>query len=270
MFVTRYLGPLLIIGLCFDCVACQSTETDSNEKTVVEAIKHVRSLPVDSVHVFLREATLAVSSACNHKSWGEVTTAIDKQMCPVVFSRKYNNTLDQHYLVRSSAVALPNGQSLDAYISISRKEDSKGPTAKAFHGRVVLFDEINAKSKAVKKNRYPKDTVLDIILRSDEITREMKRWSYMKSVYLSYEPIIRREGVYYGFAATVEFAESLDKNIGGKRLYFLVSSGLGPAYDKIPDGFDQRDTLGGLETNGSSEWGVKLKNRRLTRSDDDL
>jgi len=273
---TRFLVPFLYIGALFTPVHSQTVEEDSAETVVVAAIKSVRGLEIESYHRFLREATLIVSTTCNHKPWMEVERALDQQLCPLIASRQIDNppdvtgkTLDRQYLAQENAVKLPNEQSLNAYIAISvRYDDGLGrdrSPGNTFHARVLLVDQLHAKTTDVKEDRYPKDTVLDLILKSDEIKREMKRWPYIKTIYLGYEPIVTRHGVYYGFDATVEFAESLDSANEGKRLYFTVPSGLGPAYGVIPDGFDQQDSLGNIQAYGSNEWGRKTLQSELDK-----
>ena len=185
--------------------------------------------------------------------------------CPLVSTRRVFNpphvvgkALDRRYLIRKAAVKLSNGSALDAHLSVSVRYTAGSKQTRtpgnAFHARVFLSDEINERTENVLLDRYPKDTVLDLVFQTDEIKQGLKDWPYIKTVEVVYEPFLTRYGVHYGFAATVDFAESLDEDIGGKRLYFDASSGLGPAYSDLPDGFQPKDTLGDVRANGSNQW----------------
>lgn len=248
------LALLLAIGAFFGPVYGQIAPDKQTPvpEGVSEALTKVRNLKAKSYHHFLREASLIFSPVCVGQPWDAVTTAIDKQMCPVVHFRHKGDTLQRYYLAREKAVSFPNGRSLDAYVWLLRSADRPDKVSQA---RIVLADAINAKYEhVVKQGRYPRNSVLDVVLRSNDIKREGERWPLVNYVFVHYDSRIGRTGVDYGFDVTVEFTVSVEKAIGKKRMDFFVRSGLGPAYDSLPDGFEPKDTLGEVNGYGGNQW----------------
>lgn len=264
MKTTRLLATVLIMSLCCSFVHGQAkpdTPT-ADEKAVIEALTKVRELKATSYHLFLREAAQIFPQVCVGREWSDVTNILDKQECPIVES--WGNGKRRYYLVREKAFSFENGSSLDAYIwlsaddSIPRNLQASSP--RVFQADIVLAANVNAPSEdLIAQRRFPRNSVLDVVLCSKEVQRGVSRWPLVKTIFVNYGSIIGRWGSASGFEVTVECAASLEKRVGGERMYFFVRSGLDPVKlfsNEVasPDVFTPKDSLGEVTGYGGNEW----------------
>jgi len=259
----RVLTAILFIGACCSLVYAQNApdKPPAEPKALSEALTKVRQLKAKSYHYFLRDAAQILPPVCVGQPWSDVTTVIEKQMCPMIDSRDNGEHLQRYYLAQKQAVSFPNGRTLDAYVWLSgRNADGfQRPSRpeKVFQANIMLADEINADYEdLVKQHRYPRGSILDVVLRSPEVQREGLRWPIVKRVLVNYGSSIGRSGISRGFDVTVQFTASLENEIGEKRMYFFVSSGLAPIRDDRDraDGVASTDTLGDVYGYGGNEW----------------
>ena len=264
MKTNRFLATVLIMSACCSRVHGQATpdKPTTDPKSVSEALTKVRELKATSYHHFLREAARIFPQVCVGRDWSDVTDLIDKQMCPIVES--WDKGRRRYYRVQKQAFSFENGHSLDAYIwlsadnTIPRKFQAR--SLRVLVADIVLVANVNAPyEELIAQHRFPRDSVLDVVLRSKEVKREGSRWPLVKNIFVNYGSIIERWGSASGFEVTVEFAASLEKDIGGKRMCCFVRSGLDPVKlwgvkDALLDGFKPKDTLGDVMGYGGTEW----------------
>ncbi|MEQ8789102.1 MAG: hypothetical protein RIC55_22510 [Pirellulaceae bacterium] len=259
--MTCAFALLFILGAC-RCAFAQdaSEELKSDSRAVSDALTSVRKLEPKSYHRFLRDAARILPPQCVGQPWSDVTTAIEGQMCPLVYSRDNGDLLQRYYLAEGQAISFRNGRTLDAYVWLSGKNaDLRRPSRPetVFEASIMLADEINADyEELIKQERYPRGSVLDVVLRSPEVEREGSRWPTVKRVLVKYGSIITRYGVSHGFSVIVELTASREHDIGEKRMYFFVRSDLDPKGDDkdIAAGSASTDTLGAVQGFGGNEW----------------
>ncbi len=266
MKANRFFAAALIVCAGGNHVFGQgaSDKRAADRRAVSEALTKVRELKTASYHEFLRKASQIFPPVCVGRDWSHVSTLIEKQMCPIVES--WDGGKRRYYLLKKRAFSFDNGHSLDAYIWLSANNfvssEGQARSLRVFEADIVLGATINISyTELMKQQRFPRNSVLDVVLRSKEVKREGKRRPFVKNVFVNYGSILERWiGVKVsGFDVTVEFAASREDDAGGKRMYFFVRSGLDPVVpqddkDVASKDFAPKDTLGEVVGYGSNEW----------------
>lgn len=116
-------------------------------------------------------------------------------------------------------------------------------------------------AKFMKREVYPKDSVLDLVLRRDEVKAAAKKAPVLKRVEVSYD-VLRDHNLEQqpqGFSVVVDLVDSLKSEDVGRRLHFFVPSGLdsplGVDGQPVERDYLPEDTLGEVRYLGGSEWG---------------
>lgn len=230
-----------------------------------DALVKVRDLKSDSYHHFLREASLLLPPRFVGQQWSTVTNVMEKHQFPIVESWENGDASHCYYLVKKNAFQFPNGHSLDLHVLFSAWNADR-PNLPARPGKIwaanaAFVADINAPyADLVAQDRYPKGSILDVVLRSDKVKDVGSAWPLLKKVFVHYGYISDRwvEHSPSGFHITIEFTASLDEKVAGKKMYFSVPSGLDPlrSFDgkELLDGFTSQDTLGEIRFVGSNGW----------------
>ncbi len=261
MKTTSVLAAGLLLQASCNIVFSQEPSDDATVAALPSAITSIRKLNTNSHHTFLHDAAQMFRPACVGRSWTDVTHAIEKQNCPIIESHDNGDRLKRSYLVRKAAFSFPNGRTLDAYARIAGRNTDGGrkPSRpdKVSQADILLVDENRVSYEiVVEQDRYPSDSVLDVVLKSPEVQREGLRWPIMKRILVNHGAIITRTGAARGFEVEVEFTASLEEKIGGKRMYFFVRNEPSATNDgdvDIDDG-ESNNELGEVQGYGANEW----------------
>ena len=95
-----------------------------------------------------------------------------------------------------------------------------------FAADVAIVSTINTSyQKLIDAKPFPTDSVLDIVLKTDDVKSVGAIWPIVHRIYVHYGYIANRwsENNPNGFHITVEFVASRDSEIAGKRNYFSGS-----------------------------------------------
>jgi hypothetical protein len=171
-----------------------------------------------------------------------------------------------YHLLKKNAIRFQGGPSLDLCLLLSANNLNRGHVparpGNVYSAHVALVADFNAPYAVVMKTPgFPKGTAIDVVLASPGVKATGDAWPYVKRVYVYYDLFDNRwvEHNPSGFKVNVEFTASLTQEIGGKRLYLSVASGLDPARmhldeNELSEGFQAQDTLGEVQGSGSNEW----------------
>lgn len=262
-----FLTSIVLLLGCSKQQMKQTQSTSENETAPAKPATSVDSLddtlaklyqiPTDSYHRFLRSASLLVPRVCVGKDWTKVTRFLDMNESPSMEAWENGSTIHNYYLLRRNAIEFSDNHSLDLWLLLSAS-----PSRKIYAGDVALVSNLNAKySDVIESAPYPRDSVLDRVLRANDVKEVGKSWPILKRVLVQYGHLQNRWMEYNpsGFHVTVEFCASLTDEIAGKRMYFYVPSGLDPlksfSGEIMPNSeFTESDTLGGVESGGGNEW----------------
>jgi hypothetical protein len=258
---TNLVAVLLVLITFCDHIQAQTTPAVDAD-SIADALSKVREVKVESYHRYLREASLIFPPACKGP-FDDVNAAIEKLACPIVESWDNGDIMHRYYLAQKKIVSFDNGGSLDAYIHLSaRNQDRSQRTFRpgnVFEVAIMLADEINADYEdVIKQGRYPEGSVLDVVMHAEEVRKEGSRWPILKKVLVNYGTALVRPpiGSYRGFDVSVEFTASNEQNIGGKKVYLFVASGLDPPKDGKRESrrVKPQDILGPARGFGANEW----------------
>jgi hypothetical protein len=219
-----------------------------------------------SYHLELRDASLKYPPLYVDRDWATVTQELDEKKLAVVESWDNGSAIHRYYLLEEGAFHLANGQAFDLVLQVSASNTEEGrlpvKPAKVYSANAALVANVNMPYRHLLKEEWIQSgTVLDVVLRSDEVKQKGERWPWVRRVSVYYGYIFDRwmETSPSGFFVTVEFAASLAQEVGGMKLYFNVPSGLDPWRSsdakRVDDSsFVAKDTLGELQHGGANEW----------------
>jgi hypothetical protein len=244
----QLVATLLIVGIYGSRVPAQTTsgKPTADHQDIANALSNVRALKTKSYHHFLREAAKILPPTCVGRDWSNITSLLAQRECPLVES--WNNGNRRYHLVQKDVFSFPRGQSLDAFLWLSSDSDIparfQADSRRVFEANIVLAANFNvAYQDLIDRDPFPRGSVLDVVLRSQDVQREGSRWPLVKTVFVQYGTSIYRGGSVSGFDVTVELTASAEKKIGSKKMDFFVRSGLDP-----------RDSLGEIAGQGGNEW----------------
>lgn len=232
-----------------------STEPTNTADTLENALDQLSKIPTDSYHRFLRSSSLVVPPVCVGKTWAAVTGFLDKTHSMEAWEN--GSAIHNYYQLQENAIELSDRHSLDLWLLLSAS-----PSRKIYAGDVALVSILNTNySGVIDGAPYPVGSVLDRVLRADDVKEVGKSWPYLKRILVHYGHLQDRWMEYNpsGFHVTVEFCASLTDEIAGKRMYFYVPSGLDPLQsysgEIMPNSeFTESDTLGDITSGGGNEW----------------
>jgi hypothetical protein len=176
------------------------------------------------------------------------------------------DAVHSYHLVKKGAFRLSKKESLDLWLLLSAPNlhQPKGPArpGKLYRADVALVADLNAPySQVAAEKKFPKGSVLDVVLRLKGAREIGEVWPILRKVYVHYGCIGNRWEEYNpsGFHVCVEFAVSRKKEFAGKTVYFYIPSGLDPleSWDgkkKGLGGFKPQDALGEITIGGGNEW----------------
>lgn len=204
-----------------------------------KAIEQVLKLEIDSYQVFLRESMLLAAPRFKGQEWADAQESMKTNEFEVVKEWANGDTVHSIHLLKKDAIVFPGGASLDLQLHLSAGNLNRGrlpaKPGKLYAARVMLVSDIRKPYEQILEEQpYPNNTVLDVLVRSNEMKRDGETWpivkeisvhyGYLESWYTAYNPS--------GFFVTVEYVASTDEEIGGKTWYFHIVSGLDPPRDR--------------------------------------
>ena len=259
---------LIILFLFLPSFQAEATELKNKLSTPLElsnALDKVVKLNADSYQVLLREASLLIQPVFQGQDWTEVQTVLQKQHLTVIDSWENGDFVHRHYLLKSKAFKFSNGHSLDMCLLISVPNGNSHSVRPALAGKVTSADvalvaDINAPyPQVMAKSGFPKGSVLDLILSSEDTKKVGKIWPLLKKISVHYGIYRDMYQTYNpsGFHVCVAFTASTKEKIADKMIYFFVMSGLDPLRSSnrggISQGFQPQDTLGEIREDSVNE-----------------
>ncbi len=254
------------------------------EQEMSDALEAILNLKSASYHVMLREASLLAPPILQGREWAEVLKLLEDRSFATVEGWENGDYVHSDHLLRRGAVTFANGHSLDLDLLLSAPIH-KGLMGLSHRGRldrpdVALVANISAPyPQVISEQRYPRGSVLDLVLHSERVKEAGEEWPLLKKVSVHYGYIDNRyvEHNPSGFHVCVEFTASATERIAGKRMYFYVPSGLDPLQsrdgnEKLIDGFNPQDTVCDIISGGGNEWWhgtpgtVEVNQRRFLRT----
>ncbi len=231
-----------------------------------DAITKLRDLDVKSYHSFLRESSRLLPQQCLEKPWSEINGHFVELGLQTMESWENGSAIHRYYKLKNNAISFPGCRSTDLWLLLSaRNTDEPNYPVKpgsVYKADVAIVSTINTSyQELIDAKPYPADSVLDTVLRSDEVRPVGATWPIVHRVYLHYGYIEDRWSEHNpnGFHVTVEFVASLEEEIAGKRINFSVPSGLDPMRthlgEELADAtFVASDTIGDVCSRGGNEW----------------
>jgi hypothetical protein len=239
--------------------------TKATLQEISDAMDKLLKLKAISYHRLLREASLLVPSRLQGQDWADVQKLMKQHRFVVEEAWANGAAVNSYYLVKKGAFGLSKGRSLDLYLFLQapnlEREGGPDRPGKIERANVVLVADLNVPySQVAAEKRLPKGSVLEVVLRSNDVREIGAVWPILKKVYVHYDYIGNRWEQFNprGFHVCVEFAASPTKRIAGKKMYFYIPSGLDPleSWDgkKRLGGFRSKDALGEIISSGGNEW----------------
>lgn len=278
---SRLLLPALLYVVVTSTVGAQSgdisaknqdTESktqlkmEANQILLKDAIAKLRDLDIKSYHSFLRESSRLLPPQCIEKPWSEINGHLVEMGLPTMESWENGSAIHRYYRLKSDAVTFPGCRSTDVWLLLSaRNSDEPNYPVKpgaVYKADVAIVSTIDtAYQQLIDAKPYPADSVLDTVLRSDEVRRVGATWPIIHRVYLHYGYIANRWSEHNpnGFHLNIEFVASLREEIAGKRINFFVPSGLDRMRTHLgkelaDPTFVASDTIGEVQSGGGNEW----------------
>jgi hypothetical protein len=260
-----FLWDALILELAYrdlrsdDLARRQHAATRLRESGWTQCISRI--LKADCVgplyHRFLREASLIVPPLLLDRDFDEVQGLLTRQGFPLVKSSERGSELDARFLLKKSFFSSSPQPSLDLYLLLSAAPPRKVKKAEI----ALIIDFGNAFDEAVQNLPVPNDTVLNEVLRKDQVKKAGSEWPILEDIQISYSYHGKRHDEYNpsGFNVQVKFAAWLTEKIAEKRMYFFMESELDPLRTRTgktdPNRrFTPLDSFGEVEGGGSNEW----------------
>ncbi|MFN7841142.1 MAG: hypothetical protein ACK5YR_18360 [Pirellula sp.] len=239
---------------------------EANQNSLDDAIAKLRDLGGKSYHSFLRESYRLLPPQCLEKPWSEINEHFVEMGLSTMESWENGSAIHRYYRLKSNAISFPGCRSTDLWLLLSaRNTDEPNYAVKpgsVYKADVAIVSTINTSyQELIEAKPYPANSVLDTVLRSDEVSSVGATWPIVHRVYIHYGYIANRwlEHNPNGFHVTIEFVASLKEKIAGKRINFFVPSGLDPMRTHLGEEladptFVASDTLGDVQSGGGGEW----------------
>ncbi len=231
-----------------------------------DAVAQVCQLNVKRYHLLLRESSRLLPPQCLKKPWSEINGHFVDLRLPAMESWENGDAIHRYYLLKKNVIAFSGCSSTDLWILLSAMNSDR-PNYPVKPGAVYAADVAIVSTvstsyhELIDTKPYPADSVLDTVLKSDDVKSIGATWPIVHRIYVHYGYIANRWSEHNpnGFHVTVEFVTSLDQEVAGKRINFTVPSGLDPlrtlsGQELVDAAFVSSDTLGAVESGGGNEW----------------
>jgi len=228
-------------------------------KDTVDALLENRSI---TYHEMLWKISEYLQPRFIDRSWPKVEAALEKQGFNLLSKSESKEVYEFYYLIRKNAFKSNGSYKHNLYIYFETAK--QGGSGKTSPGRIMevrpgLTSDVDTVfDKVIEQKRYPADSAVDTILKTDELKATAKQFPIVKSIAVEYGPIYDSEDyIPDGFHVLVKL-EVTESNIGGKSLYFTIESKLSSPKDSYGKSlladFVSKDVLGKYKCWPGSEW----------------
>lgn len=256
---------IVVPGLFLGSVTGVDARDEAAERiAMTRVIEQVAVIPKETMHQWLRDANRLLGKSFEGVPFGEAIKVAEGLKLPLIEGWENGSAVHRRFKLADAVFKLGSGKTADAYLFFSSRNQKDGQTpfitTGIYNASIGLLVEVGMPHEAVvERNVFPANSALRRALDLDEVVTSGLSWPYIKRVTVSYEVLFDRwrEEHPSGFAVDIEFAASLEKEIGYKSISCSIPSGLDPlrAGDGKPTEKDHKpeDSLGEPRSHGGGE-----------------
>lgn len=256
---------ILMLGIFSgSAIGLETSDEDSRRKTMTGVIGQVGDIPKETIHQWLRDAHRLLGKNFEGVPFWEVVKVAEDLKLPLIEGWENGTAIHRRFKLADSVFELGSGKSADAYLFFSsmNRKDAQMPfvATDIYNASIGLLIDVGMPYEAViERGVFPANSALRRSLDLDEVAKSGGLWPYLKRMTVSYDILFNRwlEEHPSGFHLDIEFAASLKKKIGSKRISCSILSGLDPPQDFYGKPTEKKhkpkDSLGEPRTHGGSE-----------------